>query len=168
MPKATSEISRNGATTTVRVTRRYPAGVPPTGPRVWAIAANFGGLKTIFPNLVRVYVTYPDAKDSTIGTLRDMTFVVPGPYPLAGGIEQLVELDDRARRLKYVSLAGLPVGDYASVMEVAGEDACTLTWTSTFTWTGGQGPPDFPTIMAGILAGGADQIAAALGLDSRA
>jgi hypothetical protein len=69
---------------------------------------------------------------------------------------------------KYVSLAGLPVGDYASVMEVAGEDACTLTWTSTFTWTGGQGPPDFPTIMAGILAGGADQIAIALGLDSRA
>jgi hypothetical protein len=159
-------ISRDGNTTTVRVTRRYPAGAPPTAPLVWAIVANFAGLKTIFPGLVRLYLTYPDATDSVIGTLRDMTFIVPGAYPLSSGIEELVEFDEQARRLKYVSLAGLPVSNYQSVMEVAGADACTLTWTSTFTMSKAPEAQDFPKILAGILAGGADQIAIALGLAS--
>ena len=147
------------------MSRHYPAGVPPTGPRVWAIVANFGSLKTIFPSLVRIYVTYPDAKEGAVGTLRDMTFVVPNPYPLSGGIERLVELHEQAHRLKYISLAGLPVTDYQSVMEVVGEDACTLTWTSTFTSTRDPELKGFPEILAGILAGGADQIATALRLD---
>lgn len=160
--KATSEIRRDGDTTTIRVSRHYRAGAPPTGPLVWAIVANFAGLKTIFPSLVRIYVTYPDANETAVGTLRDMTFIVPNPYPLSAGIEQLVELDEQAHRLKYISLSGLPVKDYQSVMEVVGENACTLTWTSTFT---DPEFPDFPKILAGILAGGADQIAAALRLD---
>jgi hypothetical protein len=161
--RATSEISRKGDTTTVRVSRHYSAGVPPTGPRVWAIVADFAGLKTIFPSLVRVYLTYPDAKDSVIGTLRDMTFIVPGPYPLSSGIEELVEFDEQAHRLKYVSLSGLPVANYQSVMEVEGANACTLTWTSTFTIKDPTAQ-DFPKILAGILSGGADQIGTALRL----
>lgn len=163
--KATSEIRRDGDTTTIRVSRHYPAGAPPTGPRVWGIVANFGGLKTIFPSLVRVYVTYPDANDTVVGTLRDMTFIVPNPYPLSGGIEKLVELDEQAYRLKYISLEGLPVSNYQSVMAVAGDDACTLTWTSTFATIKDPGLQGFPEILAGILAGGADQIATALRLD---
>ena len=164
--KATSEIRRDGDTTTIKVSRYYPAGVPPTGPRVWEIVANFGGLKTIFPSLVRIYVTYPDAKETAVGTLRDMTFMVPNPYPLSGGIEQLVELEEQARRLKYVSLSGLPVANYQSVMEVVGDDACKLTWTSTFTLPKDPGLQNFPEILAGILAGGADQIATALRLEA--
>lgn len=162
---ATSEISRDGNTTTVRVTRDYRAGVPPTGPLVWAIVANFGGLKTIFPSLVRIYVTYPDSTAGAVGTLRDMTFIVPGPNPLSGGIERLVELDEQAHRLKYISLSGLPVTGYQSVMEVVGEDACTLTWTSTFTLPGDPEVKGFPEILAGILSRGADQIATALKRD---
>jgi hypothetical protein len=83
---------------------------------------------------------------------------------LSSGIEELVEFDEPARRLKYVSLAGLPVSNYQSVMEVAGADACTLTWTSTFTMSRAPEVQDFPKVLAGILAGGADQIATALRL----
>jgi hypothetical protein len=157
-------------TALVRAWRDYPAGVPPaTAQRVWQIAADFGAVKTIFPLLLSVYVTYPDATTTRLNTARYMTFPPPDPNsplspknPLFFGIEQLVELDDQARRLTYISPLGMPVKDYQSVMQVTGEDACRLTWTSTFATIPGQ--EGFVAILAGILAGGANQIAAALGL----
>ena len=166
MPKATYEISCKAGTTTVCASRDYPPIAPPTAQRVWEIVADFGRLKTILPSLVRIYLTYPDAKETAIGTVRDMTFVIPNSEnPLSNGIEKLVELDEQARRLEYISLTGLPVTDYQSVMEVAGEDACTLTWTSTFKLIAGQEASDFPEVLGGVLAGGADQIAKALSLE---
>ena len=94
-----------------------------------------------------------------------MTFAPPDPKsplseqnPLLLGIEQLVEL--KPRRLTYIALAGLPVTDYRSVMELSGEDACTLTWTSSFVPDAGQ--EGFAQTLGGLLARGADQIATAL------
>ena len=132
MSKASSKVTTENGVTTVHVSRDYPGGTPPIAPCVWGIVSDFGGLKTIFPNLVRVYLTYPDAKETRVGTLRDMTFLNPNSeYPLSGGNEQLVKRDEDARGIRYISLQGLPVTDYESVMQVTGEDACTLNWTST-------------------------------------
>ena len=158
--------------TTVCVRRDYPAGVPTTTcQRVWEIVADFGGLKTIFPDLLRVYLTYPDATGAAINTVRNLTFAPPDPKsPLSAenslpiGIEQLVELDEKARRLVYISVLGLPVKNYRSVMEVTGEDACTLTWASSFTPNAGQ--EWIAETLAKILAAGANQIATALSLAS--
>lgn len=157
-------------TALVRAWRDYPAGVlPTTAERVWQIAADFGAVKTVFPSLLSVFVTYPDASTTRLGTARYMTFPPPDPSsplspknPLFFGVEQLVELDDQARRLTYTSPLGMPVKNYQSVMQVTGEDACRLSWTSSFATIPGQ--EGFVEILAGILAGGANQIAAALDL----
>ena len=157
-------------TALVRAWRDYPAGVPPTtAQRVWQIAADFGAVKTIFPLLLSVYITYPDASTTRLNTARYMTFPPPDlssslspKNPLFFGIEQLVEFDDQARRLAYISPLGMPVKNYQSVMQVTGEDACRLSWTSSFATIPGQ--EGFVDILAGILTGGANQIAAALGL----
>lgn len=163
MSKAKSKITLQSGGTTIRVTRDFPAGDQATAPRVWEIIADFAGLKKIFPNLLRIYVTYPDDTGTVIGTVRDMTFAPSSPdnlYPLPMGVEQLVEINDKSRRLKYTSALGLPVKDYVSVMEVTGDNACTLTWTSTYLDNGGG--PEFANVLAGILASGADQIAKTL------
>lgn len=163
MSKAKSRITQESGVTTVCVTRDFPAGNQATAPRVWEIIADFAGLKKIFPNLLRIYVTYPNDTGSPIGTVRDMTFAPSSPdhlYPLPMGVEQLVELNDKLPRLKYISALGLPVKDYASVMEVTGANACTLTWTSTYLDNGGGA--EFANVLAGILASGADQIARTL------
>jgi hypothetical protein len=153
--------TESGGAKTVRVWRDYERGVPPcTAQRVWEIVADFGGLKKIFPTLVRVYLTYPDATDTSLLTVRDITFAGD---PLAFGVEQLVELNEQARRLTYISVLGLPVKGYRSVMEVTGDDACRLTWTSTFRPDPGQ--EGIADVLAKILAGGANQIATVLGLD---
>jgi hypothetical protein len=57
----------------------------------------------------------------------------------------------------------MPVENYRSTMQVTGDDACRLTWTSTFTIA----PKNrkFVKILAGILVSGANQIAVTLGLD---
>ena len=158
MSKATSKITVENGVTTVRVSRNYPAGSPPTAERVWAIVSDFAGLKKIFPSLVRVYVTYPSATETVIDTVRDMTFLTPDPKnPLAFGVEQLVAIDDKTRQLTYRSVLGLPTKDYSSVMQVTGENACTLNWTSTYVDNGGGS--GFADSLAQILAGGADQIA---------
>jgi hypothetical protein len=165
-----TKIEADG-TALVRAWRDYPAGVPPTtAQRVWQIAADFGAVKTIFPLLLSVYITYPDVSTTRLNTARHMTFPPPDPNsplspknPLFFGIEQLVEFDDQARRLAYISPLGMPVQNYRSVMQVTGEDACQLTWTSTFVPDAGQ--ESFVDVLAGILASGANQIAAALGLD---
>jgi hypothetical protein len=47
-------------------------------------------------------------------------------------------------------------------MQVTGEDACRLTWTSTFAIVPGH--EEFVGGLANILAAGANQIATALGL----
>jgi len=164
-----TKIKADG-TALVRAWRDYPAGVPPTtAQRVWQIAANFGGIKTIFPSALSVYVTYPDASDTAINTVRYGTFPPPDPNSplspknwLSFAVEQLIDLDEQARRLTYISTLGLPVKNYRSVMEVTGEDACRLTWTSSFAIVPGQ--EEFVGILAVILTGGANQIATALGL----
>lgn len=164
------EVGDDGATT-VRVTRVYAGGLPPTtAQRVWDIASDFGGVKTIFPLLVRVNIAYPDNGTTRIGQIRDMSFAPPDPTkpmspdnPLAGGIEQLVQLDDSARRLAYTSLSGMPLTGYMSTMEVFGDDECELVWTSRFTLN--PGAEGFDKIITGILTGGANQIAVALGVD---
>lgn len=160
MSKAICQITNNGRFTTVRVMREYPAGVPPTAQRVWEIVSDFGGLKTIFPSLVRVYLTYPDATTNSLLMVRDITFA---GNPLAYGVEQLIELDDQARRLSYISVLGLPVRDYRSVMEVRGKNACQLTWTATFKPNPGQ--EGIADALAQTLTSGANQIATVLGLD---
>ena len=159
MSKATCQITNNGRFTTVRVIREYPAGAPPTAQRVWEIVSDFGGLKKIFPSLVRVYLTYPDATTNSLMTVRDITFAGDS---LAYGVEQLIELDEQARRLTYISVLGLPVKDYRSVMEVTGDHACQFTWTSTFKPNSGQ--EGFADILAQILTSGANQIATVLDL----
>jgi hypothetical protein len=164
-------ISEADATTKVRLSRDYSAGVSPTtSQRVWEIAADFGGIKTIFPSVLRVNLTFPDATTTAVNTVRAMTFAPPDPTSplsqtnsLSFGVEQLVDLNTQQRRLTYISVLGLPVRDYRSVMEVKGEDACTLNWTSTFASNPGQ--DGFADILATILAAGANQIAKALSLE---
>jgi hypothetical protein len=158
-------------TTMVRAWRDYPAGLQPTtAQRVWQIAADFGGVKTIFPLMLGVYISYPDTLGTAVNMVRCMTFAPPDPTSplsaknaLAFGVEQLVEIDEKARSLTYISVLGMPVENYRSTMQVTGDDACRLTWTSTFTIA----PKNrkFVKILAGILVSGANQIAVTLGLD---
>ena len=148
----------------VEVRRAYAAGLPPTtADQVWSVVADFGGLKRIFPGLVRLYLAYPDAGETMVGTIRDMAFDPgAGGGPLNVGVEQLVAFDEAGRTLAYVSVLGLPVSDYRSEMRVTGTDACELTWTSTCEVT-----PDnagFLDVLGQILAGGANQIATHLGV----
>lgn len=165
-----TKIGANGSAM-VRVWRDYPASAPtPTAQRVWQIVADFGGIKTIFPSTLSVYLTYPAATDAAINTVRCMTFAPPNPEsplssknPLPFGVEQLVELDEQARRLAYISALGLPVKNYRSVMEVSGDNACQLTWTSSFTID--EKDEGFMDTLAHILAAGANQIATTLNLE---
>jgi hypothetical protein len=158
-------------TSIVQAWRDYPAGVPPTtAQRVWSIVANFGGIKTIFPDVLSVYLTYPDNTDAAINTVRYITFTPPNSQnplssknPLPFSVEQLLELDGQARRLVYTSTLGMPVKNYRSVMEVNGEDACQLIWTSSFTMDTDQ--EGFVDSLAMILANGTNRIAMILGLE---
>jgi hypothetical protein len=89
---------------------------------VWRVVSDFGGLKILFLSLLSVYLTYPDDTSSLLNMVRHMTFAPPqGKGPLPSGIEQLVELDDVARRLTYTSVLGLPVRNYRSEMRVRGK-----------------------------------------------
>jgi Polyketide cyclase / dehydrase and lipid transport len=149
----------------VTVRRPYAAGIAPaTADHVWRIVADFGGLKLIFPDLVRLYLAYPDAGETLVGAVRDMAFD-PGPAggALNMGVERLVACDEAGRTLAYVSVLGLPVSDYRSEMTVSGKDACELAWVSTC-----RVAPEnvgFLDILGGILASGANQIAVHLGID---
>ena len=167
MSKAKSTITSEADTTTVCVKRNYAAGVEPTtAQRVWEIVSDFGGIRTIFPSLVRNLLTYPDATGTVIGMVRDMTFIIPNSSnPLSTSIEQLIQLDPESHRLTYIAVLGLPVTNYQSAMEVTGDEACTLTWTSTFKPNQDESGKAFAKILAGILTGGADQIATVLSLD---
>jgi hypothetical protein len=95
-----TKIKADG-TAIVRAGRDYRAGVKPTtAQRVWQIAADFGAYKTIAPSVLSVYVAYPDASDSTINTVRYLTFEPPNQSsPLPFAVEQLIELDEQAHRL---------------------------------------------------------------------
>jgi hypothetical protein len=117
--------------------------------------------------MLSVYLSYPDSTDATKNMVRYMTFAPGDPTkplsatnPLPTGVEQLIELNERARRLTYISVLGLPVQSYRSVMEVSGDDACRLTWTASCTIE--QKDEGFLDVLAHILAGGANQIASAL------
>ena len=131
------EIEPNG-NATVRVCRDYSGKEPlKIAPRVWQIVANFGGVKTIFPSLLSVNLTYPDDTDATTNTVRYMTFAPSDPgkpissnNPLPLGVEQLIQLDEASRQLTYISVLGLPVTNYRSIMQVTDDGQCRLTWTS--------------------------------------
>ena len=153
-----------GGKAKVMVRRAYPAGVAPvTADRVWRIASDFGAIKVLYPSLLRLYLTYPDATSKQVGLIRDMTFAPPpGGNDLALGVEQLVELDESHRRLSYVSVLGMPVEDYRSEMRVIGEDACELHWLSTCRVASRN--VAFLETLASILADGANQIATYLGV----
>jgi len=148
----------------VTVRRAYPKGLAPsTADRVWRVVSDFGAIKVLFPSLLRLYLTYPDDSTKQVGLIRDMTFAPPPEgRDLAFGIEQLVELDERLRKLTYISVLGLPLENYRSEMVVAGSDACELVWQSTCRVTVGN--IGFLDTLASILAGGANQIASHLGL----
>lgn len=167
---ANCQIKEADGTTIVQVWRDYPAGVPPTtAQRVWQIVSDFAGVKTIYPSLLSIYLTYPGPTDALINTVRYVTFTPPdarsplsADNPLPFAVEQLVELDPSVRRLAYVWVLGLPVKNYRSVVEVTGDDACQLTWTSSFTTDPNQ--EKFPGFLAGILTDGTNRIATILGL----
>jgi len=138
----------------------YPAGtVKNTADRVWAIIADFSNVKTIFPSVLRNYLTYPGDTEKRVGTIRDMTFAGD---PLSIGIEQLVSLNDKNRVLKYVSLGGLPVTDYKAVMKVIGDNECTLSWTVNYDQK--KVDKGLAKILASIFAGGEVEIGKVLGL----
>jgi polyketide cyclase/dehydrase/lipid transport protein len=168
---ADCQIKEVDGTSIVQAWRDFPAGVlPTTAQRVWEIVSDFGGVKTIYPSLLSIYLTYPEPTDTLINTVRHVTFTPPvagsplsADNPLPFAVEQLVELDPAARRLAYIWVLGLPVKNYHSVVEVTGEDACRLTWTSTFTTDPNQ--EKFPEILADILTRGINQIATVLGLE---
>lgn len=164
------ETGANG-NTKVQAWRDYPAGLKPTtAQRVWQITADFGGVKTIFPSMLGVYISYPDTLGTAKNMTRCMTFAPPDPNSplsaknaLAFGVEQLVEINEKARCLTYISVLGMPVENYRSTMQVTGDDACRLTWTSTFTIDPKK--KKFVKTLVGILVSGAEQIAVALGLE---
>ena len=166
---ARSEIDQAvDGTVTIHVWREYAAGLAPTtAERVWQIVSDFAGIKTIFPSLLSVNVTYPDATENRLNTVRYMTFAPPdgnkplsASNPLALGVEELVEIRPEARRLAYTSVLGLPVSDYRSEMRVEGDDGCSLHWISSFRAHADN--PEFAKVLAAILANGANEIAAAL------
>jgi hypothetical protein len=164
-----TKIESDGAIM-VRAWRDYPAGLrPTTAERVWRIASDFGGVKAVFPLMLSVYISYPDTLGTAKNMVRCMTFAPPdlmSPLSknnaLAFGVEQLVEINEKARSLTYISVLGMPVENYRSTMQVTGDDACRLTWTSTFTIDPKQ--KKFVKTLAGILVDGANQIAVTLGL----
>ncbi len=152
-PKTKITCKKNGNVTIV-VACNYPAKKKGnTAQLVWDIVSDFSSIKTIFPLVVRNYITYPDSKNTEIGTIRDMTF---GGTNLEIGIEKLTKLDNKKRSLTYISLEGLPVKDYKGKMKVRGKNACTLIWTITYN----KMPVDkkFATKMAGLFVNGENEI----------
>ena len=130
-----------------------------TADEVWAIVSDFPNVKTIFPTLIRNYITYPDDTQERVGTIRDMTFA---GNPPSIGIEKLLSLNDSKRTLQYTSLEGLPVSNYLGTMKVTGMNQCTLTWTISYT----QKPPQkkFAKFLAGLFASGEKEIANVIGV----
>jgi len=142
------------------ITCKYPASKSGnTANEVWNIVLDFTNIKTIFPTIVRNYVTYPDTTQKKIGTIRDMTF---GGKTLSIGIEKLTKISEKKRTLAYTSLDGLPVTNYLGVMSVKGSNACTLTWTITYD----QSPIDkkFAKFLTGLFVKGEIEIAKVIGL----
>ena len=144
---------------TIVVTKDYPASSENTAAQVWGIVADFSNVKTIFPSLLRNYLTYPDETQNRVGTIRDMTF---GGKSLSVAIEQLKAIDDEKRSLTYISLAGLPVTNYISVIKVSGDNACTLSWTIDYD----QQPlnKEFAKGLAQLFVEGENEIAKVLDL----
>jgi hypothetical protein len=90
---------------------------------VWSVVREFGGFVEALGGRVEL-------EGEGIGTLRTI------PMGSESVVERLDELDDENMRVRYTILqAGpLPVSDYHATMEISrsGDDACTLTWSSTF------------------------------------
>ena len=137
----------------------YPANKSSnTAQKVWDIVSDFSAIKTIFPLIIRNYITYPDDKQTEVGTIRDMTF---GGKNLAIGIEKLTKMNHPKRSLTYISLDGLPVSNYVGKMKVKGKNACTLVWTITYD----QQPVDkkFAVFMSGLFVNGEKEIGKVIG-----
>lgn len=142
------------------ITCNYPASnCGNTADDVWNIVADFASIKTIFPSIIRNYITYPDAKQTKLGTIRDMTF---GGDTISIGIEKLTQLDTKKRSLSYISMEGLPVSNYLGVMKVTGKNACKLTWTISYD----QKPvvKKFAKFLAGLFVQGEIEIGKVIGI----
>jgi hypothetical protein len=158
-PKAKITYKKGGHVKIV-ITCDYPANKSyNTAQRVWDIVSDFSGIKTVFPLIVRNYMTYPDDKQTEVGTIRDMTF---GGKKLTIGIEQLTKIDKKKRSITYISMYGLPVSNYVGTMKVSGKNACTLIWTITYD----QLPIDkkFANFMAGLFVNGEMEIGRVIGV----
>ena len=95
------------------------------GNLIWTIASDFSSLKTLLPNILTCNMTYPDGKDTRIGTKRDLTFEGGG-----GAIttEELTEIDDNRYAGRYIQLKGLPVTNYTVSFNVMSEPNTALRW----------------------------------------
>src|SRR4051794_27471549 len=90
---------------------------------VWTLVGDFGGF-------VKALGAPVELEGEGIGSVRT---IAVGSQAI---VERLDELDHEQKRITYSILqAGpLPVRDYSATMQLApsGEDACRLTWSSTF------------------------------------
>lgn len=113
---------------------------------VWSLIGNFGGLEAWHP-AVAACETQTRGDDS----IRNLT--------LGDGsriVERLDEHSDAARRYTYTILdAGpLPVQEYQSTIEVAGDGATsTVTWSSNFAPHGAP-EADAQAAISGVYTGG--------------
>jgi len=150
--------------TQILVTRDYPRKpLSNTAARVWSIISDFGAVKRMFPSLLSNHISYVDGSASQLNAVRFLTFLPPDPgkplssdNALADVIEKLVASDDTGRSITYIGLLGLPTS-YRSVIALTGDDACTLTWKSTWLTDSPEDP--FAKFMPRILCGGANEIA---------
>ena len=157
-PKTKITYKKSGHVKIV-ISCNYPANKScNTAQKVWDIISDFSAIKTIFPLIIRNYITYPDDKQTEVGTIRDMTF---GGKKLAIGIEKLTKIDHTKRSLTYISMEGLPVSNYVGTMKVKGKNACTLVWTITYD----QQPIDkkFAVFLSGLFVNGETEIGKVIG-----
>lgn len=165
---ATAEITHDGDQVKLVISCNYPANFTQnTGELVWDIVSDFSNVKTIFPVLLKNILTYPDQTEFRIGTIRDMTFG-DGKTPVQNpsyATEKLMALDKGNRSLTYISVAPSTnnVTDYQGVMQVIGDNACTLIWTVTYI----QRPYDsgYSNSMVGLFISGENQIGTVLGFE---
>ncbi|PHR29277.1 MAG: hypothetical protein COA38_11530 [Fluviicola sp.] len=165
---AKAEIFHDGDHVKLIISCDYPAqSNQNTAEQVWDIVSDFSNVKTIFPVLLKNILTYPDQTEYRIGTIRDMTFG-DGKTPVQNpsyATEKLTALDKENRSLTYISVAPSSnnVTDYKGVMQVVGDNECTLIWTVTYI----QNPydPNYSNNMTGLFISGENQIGTVLGFE---
>ena len=104
--------------------------VPADAEAVWRVVRDFDGLPTWHPGISASELE-DGARTDQVGAVRHLTLADGG-----GVREQLVALDDRARRLTYSILdSPFPVRDYRStirVLPVTASGESVVTWSVLF------------------------------------